>query len=137
MDNITKTTTCSMESLQRLASLIEYSQSELENGISANMSSLYKAILEKVIVTSEVKQLYKSVSNQISIQKKIKEAQNLDRKKKNKVVVDIFLAVFTASSLYKTVWDIVKSQFSWRNWVLFIALLAVAIATVLFNYKNK
>ena len=137
MDNITKTSTCSMESLQRLASLIEYSHSELENGISANMSSLYKTILEKVIATSEVKQLYKSVANQINIQKKIKEAQNQDRKKKHKLLVDIFLAIFTASSLYKTVRDIMKGEFSWKNLVLFIVLLAVAIATVLFNYKNK
>lgn len=137
MDNINKNADCSMERLQRLASLIEYSQAELENDISANMNTLYKKVLNQVVKTSEVKQLYKSVASQINTQKKIKEAQYQDKKKKNKLIADLFLAVFSASSLYKTVWDIVKGEFSWVNWVLFGAMMVVAVGTILFNYKNK
>lgn len=137
MDNINKNADCSMESLQRLASLIEYAQAELENDISANMNTLYKKILNQVVITSEVKQLYKSVASQINTQKKIKEAQYQDKKKKNKLIADLFLAVFSASSLYKTVWDLLKGEFSWINWVIFGAMMVVAVGTIIFNYKNK
>ena len=137
MDNINKNTDCSMESLQRLASLIEFSQAELENDISANMNTLYKKVLNQVVKTSEVKQLYKSVASQINTQKKIKEAHYQDKKKKNKLIADLFLAIFSASSLYKTVLDLVKGEFSWGNWVLFGAMMVVAIGTIIFNYKNK
>lgn len=137
MDNINKNADCSMESLQRLASLIEFSQAELENDISANMNTLYKKVLNQVVITSEVKQLYKSVASQINTQKKIKEAHYQDKKKKNKLIADLFLAIFSASSLYKTVWDLVKGKFSWTNWLLFGAMMVVAIGTIIFNYKNK
>lgn len=137
MDNINKNADCSMESLQRLASLIEFSQAELENDISANMNTLYKKVLNQVIITSEVKQLYKSVASQINTQKKIKEAQYQDKKKKNKLIADILLAVFSASSLYKTVWDLVKGEFSWVNWLIFGAMMVVAVGTIIFNYKNR
>ncbi len=137
MDNINKNTDCSMESLQRLASLIEFSQAELENDISANMNTLYKKVLNQVVKTSEVKQLYKSVASQINTQKKIKEAHYQDKKKKNKLIADLFLAIFSASSLYKTVLDLVKGEFSWGNWALFGAMMVVAIGTIIFNYKNK
>lgn len=137
MDNINKNADCSMESLQRLASLIEFSQAELENDISANMNTLYKKVLNQVVITSEVKQLYKSVANQINTQKKIKEAHYQDKKKKNMLIADLFLAIFSASSLYKTVLDLVKGEFNWVNWVLFGAMMVVAIGTIIFNYKNK
>lgn len=137
MDNINKNAGCSMESLQRLASLIEFSQAELENDISANMNTLYKKVLNQVVISSEVKQLYKSVASQINTQKKIKEAHYQDKKKKNKLIADLFLAIFSASSLYKTVWDLVKGEFSWVNWLLFGAMMVVAIGTIIFNYKNK
>lgn len=137
MDNINKNMDCSMEGLQRLASLIEYSQAELENDISANMNTLYKKVLNQVVITSEVKQLYKSVASQINTQKKIKEAQYQDKKKKSNLIMDLFLAVFSASSLYKTVWDLVNDSFGWVNWTIFGAMMFVAIGTIIFNYKNK
>ena len=137
MDNINKNANCSMESLQRLASLIEYSQAELDNDISANMNTLYKKVLNQVVITSEVRQLYKSVASQINTQKKIKEAQYQDKKRKNKLIVDLFLAIFSASSLYKTIMDIAKGQFSWVNGVIFGAMMLVAVGTIVFNYKNK
>lgn len=137
MDNVNKNSNYSMETLQRLASLIEFSQAELESDISANMNTLYKKILNQVVITSEVKQLYKSVANQINTQKKIKEAQYQDKKRKNKLIVDLFLAVFSASSLYKTISDLVYGSFSWVNWLLFGAMSLVAVGTIIFNYKNK
>lgn len=137
MDNINKNANCSMESLQRLASLIEFSQAELENDISANMNTLYKKVLNQIVITSEVRQLYKSVASQINTQKKIKEAHYQDKKKRNKLIADLFLAIFSASSLYKTVLDLVTGNFSWVNWLLFAAMMLVAVGTIIFNYKNK
>lgn len=137
MDNVNKNSHYNMESLQRLLSYIEFSQAELENDISANMHTLYKKVLNQVVVSSEVKQLYKSVLSQINTQKKIKEAIYQDKKRKNKLIMDLFLAIFSASSLYKTVDDLIHQTFSWINWVIFGAMLLVAVGTILFNYKNK
>lgn len=137
MDNVNKSSTCSMESLQRIASLMEFCQAELDNEISANMGTQQKNLLKPIVETSEVKKLYKSVLSQINTQKKIKEAHYQDRKRKNKLIVDLLLAVFSANSLYKTVMDLVKGSFSWMNWVIFGAMMLVAIGTIIFNYKNK
>ncbi|MCX4292057.1 MAG: hypothetical protein OSJ36_09750 [Odoribacter sp.] len=137
MDNVNKNSHYTMESLQRLLSYIEFSQAELENDISANMHTLYKKVLTQVVVSSEVKQLYKSVLSQINTQKKIKEAIYQDKKRKNKLIMDLFLAIFSASSLYKTVNDLINQTFSWVNWVIFGAMMLVAVGTILFNYKNK
>lgn len=137
MDNVNKNSTCTMESLQRIASLMEFCQAELDNEISANMGTLQKNLLKPIVETSEVKKLYKSVLSQINTQKKIKEAHYQDKKKKNKLIADLFLAVFSASSLYKTVWDLVKGEFSWLNWAIFGAMMVVAVGTIIFNYKNK
>ncbi len=137
MDNVNKSSTYTMENLQRVASLIEFSEAELENEISANMDTTYKQILANVIVTSEVRELYKSAFNQINTQKKIKEAHELDKKRKNKLIVDLLLAVFSASSLYKTVNDLISNQFSLENLFLFLGMLVIAIGTILFNYKNR
>ena len=137
MDNVNKNSDVSMEKLQRLASLIEFYQAELDNEISANMNTFYKRILAKVVKTSEVKQLYKSVLSQITTQKKIKEAHYQDKKRKNKLIADLFLAVFTASSLYKTVSDLIKGEFTWVNWLIFGAMMLVAVGTIIFNYRNR
>lgn len=137
MDNVNKNSHYNMESLQRLLSYIEFLQAELENDISANMHTLYKKVLNQVVASSEVKQLYKSVLSQINTQKKIKEAIYQDKKRKNKLIMDLFLAIFSASSLYKTVNDLIHQTFSWINWVIFGAMLLVAVGTILFNYKNK
>ena len=137
MDNVNKNSHCSLEGLQRLASFVEFSQAELENDISANMNSLYKKVLNQVVITSEVRQLYKSVANQINTQKKIKEAHYQDKKRKNKLIADLFLAVFSASTLYKTVMDLISGKFDWYNWLIFAAMLVIAVGTIIFNYKNK
>lgn len=137
MDNVNKDSTASMESLQRIASLMEFCQAELDNEISANMGTLQKNLLKLAVETSEVKKLYKSVLNQIKTQLKIKEAHNEDKKRKNKLIADLFLAIFSASSLYKTIYDLINRTFDWINWLLFAAMMIVAVGTIIFNYKNK
>ena len=137
MDNVNKNATASMESLQRIASLMEFCQAELDNEISANMGTLQKSLLKIVVETSAVKQLYKSVLNQIKTQLRIKEAHYEDKKRKNRLIADLCLAVFTATSLYKTVLDIVEGNFGWWNWLIFGGMMVVAVGTIIFNYKNK
>lgn len=137
MDNVNKNSTATMESLQRLASLMEFCQAELDNEISANMQTIQKNLLKLVVETSAVKQLYKSVLNQIITQLKIKDAYYQDKKSKNRLIADLCLAIFTASSLYKTILDLVSGSFGWWNWLLFGAMLVVAIGTIIFNYKNR
>lgn len=137
IDNVKKSYNCSLEELQRAESLIEFYQAELENEISANMNTLYKQVLEKVVQTSSVKSLYKSVIMQIRTQRKIKEAQAQDVKKRNSLFLSMFMAVFTASSLFKTINDIISNINSARNAAIFGAMLMLAIGTVLFDYYNK
>ena len=126
-----------MESLQRTASLMEFYQAELDNEISANMNTLQKNLLKQIVETSSVKHLYKSVLTQIKMQLTIKEAHYQDKKSKNRLIADLFLAVFSASSLYKTILDLATGSFGWWNWVLFIAMMFVAVGTIVFNYKNR
>ena len=137
MDNVNKNSKATMESLQRIASLMEFCQAELDNEISANMQTIQKNLLKLVVDTSAVKQLYKSVLNQIKTQLKIKEAHYQDKKSRNRLIADLFLAIFTASSLYKTILDLVSGSFGWWNWLLFGAVLVVAVGTIIFNYKNR
>ncbi len=137
MDNITKNYNCKLEELQRMESLAEFYQAELDNEISANMDTLFKQILEKVVLTSSVKNLYKSVLNQMKTQRKIKEAHDADRRKRNGLILNLFMAIFTASSLFKTVSDLISKDFSITNIFIFVAMLIVAIFTVLFDYYNK
>ena len=137
MDNVNKSYKCKLAELQKIESLIEFYQAELENEISANMNTLYKQILEKVVETSAVKSLYKSVTSQINTQKKIKDAYDQDRKKRSRLIVNLFMAIFTASSLFKTVLDIIAKEFSVLNIVIFAGMLVLAIGTILFDYFNK
>lgn len=74
---------------------------------------------------------------QIKMQLTIKEAHYQDKKSKNRLIADLFLAVFSASSLYKTILDLATGSFGWWNWVLFIAMMFVAVGTIVFNYKNR
>ena len=137
MDNVNKSMKLSMESLQRIESLMEFSQAELDNEISANMNTMYKNVLEKIIRTSQVRNLYGSVVNQIHTQRKIREAHYQDRQRKNRFVANLFLAVFTASSLFQAILDIIENTSTVRTVLIFVAALIVAIGMVIFDYKNK
>lgn len=137
MDNINnKNSLNTLEKMQRIASLMEFYQAELDNEISANMGTIYKSTLKLIIETSSIKQLYKSVLTQIKTQIRIKEAYYQDRKRKNSMIVDLFLAIFTASSLYKTFVDIAIVDFDICNIILFLTMLIVACGTIIFNYFN-
>lgn len=137
MDNVNRSMHYSLESLQRIESLTEFCQAELDNEISANMTTIYKNILEAIIDSSEVRKLYKSVLSQIHTQRKIKEAHYQDKKSKNRLIANLFLAVFTASSLFKTMIDLISNTFNWRNILIFSLMIVVAVGTVIWDYKNK
>lgn len=137
MDNVNKSMNCSLESLQRIESLTEFCQAELDNEISANMTTIYKNILEAIIDSSAVRTLYKSVLSQIHTQRKIKEAHSEDKKRKNRLIANLFLAVFTASSLFKTVLDIMSNTFDWKKTIIFLSMMAVAVGTIIWDYKNQ
>lgn len=137
LDNVNKSFNCKLEELQRIESLTEFYQAELDNEISANMNTLQKNILSKVVETSSVKPLYKSVLSQIQTQRKIKVAHDQDVKKRNSLILNLFMAIFTASSLFKTLLDIINDSFSKTNIALFGAMLALAVGTILFDYYNN
>ena len=137
MDNVNKQNKYDIEGMQRLSGIVEIYQADINNAISANMQTLHKNILQKVIDTSNVKYLYKSVLQQIDTQIKIKEAHYRDKNIKNRLAVDLLLAIFTAASLYKTLIDIIYQNFKWYNIVFFIVTLFIAVGGVLMNYKKR
>lgn len=137
MDNVTKSVDYSLEKLQRIESLVEFYNAELENEISANMKTLYKEILERVIDTSEVRKLYKSVVSRIQTQRKIREAHNQDRKNRNRLYANCFLAIFTATSLYDTVCNWITKQYDFKTIALFLLMLFISVGTVVWEYRNK
>lgn len=101
MDNINKNSYYSLENLQKIASMIEFSQAEIENEISANMDTLNRKVLEGVIQSSNVKKIYQSISSQINIQRNIKEAYYEDKKNRNRFIGNCFIAIFTACHYMK------------------------------------
>ena len=137
MDNANKSINCKLEGLQRIESLMEFYQAELDNEISANMNTLYKNVVQKVIETSSVKTLFKYVLSQIQTQRKIKSAHDQDRKKRNTLMANLLMAIFTASSLFKTVIDIINNEFSITNIIIFITIMIIATGTILIDYYNK
>lgn len=84
-----------------------------------------------------MRNLYGSVVNQIHTQRKIREAHYQDRQRKNRFVANLFLAVFTASSLFQAILDIIENTSTVRTVLIFVAALIVAIGMVIFDYKNK
>lgn len=137
MDNVNKYNKCNMESIQNMAGIVEFYQAEIDNAISANMQTLHRNILQKVIDTSNVKDVYQSVLRQIETQIKIKEAHYRDRNVKSKLIVDIFLAMFTAASLYKTVIDIIAQNFKWYNFLFLGIAILLSVGAVYVNYKKR
>lgn len=137
MDNVNKQNKCDIEEIQRLSGIIEFYQAEIDNAISANMQTLQKNILQKVIDTSNVKYLYKSVLQQIATQIKIKEEHYRKRAVRSRFVVDLFLAIFTAASLSKTIIDIRNQEFDWFNIWLFAGTLLLALFSVFINYRKR
>lgn len=137
LDNVNKNHKLNLEKLQRIESLIEHEQAELENEISANMQTIYKKILKPLIVTSEIKQLHHSVLCRIRMQRRLLQARLDDKRGKNRLMVNCFLAIFTASSLYKTVTDLLTHEFSWTNVAIFGSMLLVAVGAVIFEHFNK
>lgn len=136
LDN-TKGHKYNLEGIQTFLSYMEYSQAELDNEISANMSTFFKMILAKIVLTSEIRKLYKSVISQIQTQKKLKEAEYEDKKAKNRLVVNGFLAIFTAASLYKTVIELIKNDYSKQNIIIFAFVLLLSLGIVVFEYYDK
>lgn len=137
MDNVNKQNKCDIEGMQRLAGIIEFYQAEIDNAISANMQTLQKIILQKIIDTSNVKYLYKSVLQQITTQIKIKEELYRKKTVRSRFVVDLFLAIFTAASLSKTIIDIRNQEFNIVNICMFIGSLLLAICGVCINYIKR
>lgn len=137
IDNINKNSNYNLENLQRIVSMIEFSQAEIENETSANMNRMYKSILEGVVQSSNVKNIYQSVSSQLNIQKKIKEAYYADKRSKNRFLGNCFLAIFTACSLYEAVYQLITDKFNFGNGMLFVATLLISLITVWIEYKNE
>ncbi len=135
LDNIHKGNK-ELEKLSRLKCLISIIDAELENDISANMTSLYKKCFERIVVTSDIKNLCKSTLRQIDIQIELKNARDKEYKKRNSFIINLFMAVFTAASLYKTIMEMHNSsnEISAMNIIIFIITFLIAIGVVVINY---
>lgn len=125
-----------LEKLSRLKCLVSIIDAELENDISANMTSLYKKCFERIVVTSDIKNLCKSTLRQLDIQIDLKNAKDKEYKKRNSFIINLFMAVFTAASLYKTIVEMHNSTtgIQWKNILIFAVTFIIAIGVVIINY---
>ena len=121
--------------LQRLDGVLEQNEAELNNEIGANMTTEEKKILQNIIYTSDIKPLYSSVKCQIRIQMKLNEEFEEKIKKRNVFILSIFMAVFTACSLYSEVNSIITGE--QQNIILLISILFIAVGAVVIDYLNK
>lgn len=134
IDNALKSFNNKTLGLRRIEGLIEHYDSEINNQTSANMSTAEKEILKKLITTSEIKSVYASAKRQIQLQRKLNEDHDNDVRKRSSLILSIFMAIFTASSLYSTIYDILEQS---KNLSIFISMLVIAIVAVLMDYLNK
>lgn len=135
IDNAIDSYSNKLEGLQKLLGRLEYDEAKLDNKMSANMSTEEKEILQMVIQTSDVKQLYSSAQHQIKIQSRIRMAYEEKLKKRRLLIASLFMAIFTASSFYNSI-NAIMIGASENTW-LFISMLGVAIAAVLFDFFCK
>jgi len=135
LDNAMKSFNNKLIGLQRLDGVLEHNEAELNNEISANMTTEEKEILRHIIFTSDINSLYSSVKRQIRIQMKLKEEHEEKIKKRNVFILSIFMAVFTACSLYSEVNDIITGE--QQNIGLLISMLVIAVGAVIIDYWNK
>lgn len=100
------------------------------------MTSLYKKCFERIVVTSDIKNLCKSTLRQLDIQIDLKNAKDKEYKKRNSFIINLFMAVFTAASLYKTIVEMHNSTtgIQWKNILIFAVTFIIAIGIVIINY---
>ena len=135
LDNAMKSFNNKLVGLQRLDGVLEHYEAELNNEISANMTTEEKEMLRHIIFTSDVNALYSSAKRQIKIQMKLKEEHEEKIKKRNVFILSIFMAVFTACSLYSEVNDIITGE--QQNIGLLVTMLVIAVGAVVIDYWNK
>ncbi len=135
LDNAMKSFNNKLVGLQRLDGVLEQNEAELNNEIGANMTTEEKKILQNIIYTSDIKPLYSSVKCQIRIQMKLNEEFEEKIKKRNVFILSIFMAVFTACSLYSEVNSIITGE--QQNIILLISILFIAVGAVVIDYLNK
>lgn len=135
LDNTLKSFNNKLEGLQRLEGILDHYEAELNNEISANMTTEEKNMLSYIITTSEINSLYKSVKRQINIQVKLKDEQEKKRKKRNLLFLSLFMAIFTACSLYSEINAIIVGDK--QNIWLLVTMVFIAIFTVLIDYFYK
>lgn len=132
IDNAIKNYKCKTFELQRSEAILEHYEAELEDNMSANMSTFEKKILRELVETSGIKSVYASAKRQILLQRKMKEDHDKKVKKRSILISSLFMAVFSASTLYSTINDIQKG-ISENVWI-FLVMLILAVCTVLIDY---
>ncbi len=135
LDNTLKSFQSGLLDLQKIEGMLEQYEAELRNEISANMTTEEKEILKNIVHTSGILSLYASAKCQIRIQRRIKEEHENRQRKRSAFIMSLFMAIFTASTLYSEVSDIIFDEKS--DLLLFVVLLFVAIGTVLLDYRSK
>ena len=135
MDNGLKSLKKNSAGLKRLENILEHNEAEVYNIISANMTTEEKSISENIVVTSGLEQLNKSVKRQLSIQMRIYEEKEYDSKKRNMFILSLFMAIFTACSLYSEVYVIINGDN--HNFIILFVLLVITISTVVIDYLYR
>jgi len=134
---------------QTVQGMLESYASDLDNTTSSDLPSFYLLVQSKIITTSKIKDLYKSVCSKInSLKEKRKQIDKKlsireeSRGKRILLVVQILIALFAGAATGKTIVDVISAQYKGWYLAIFIFVLSAfvivqAIISVVDYVKTK
>lgn len=129
----------SLENVVKTQAMVDIVKAELNNNTSANKTSFNRKVLNECIETFGIKQVYNSTSEQIKIQKQLIETRISNKVRRNKLIIDLFVAIFTGASLYKAIMEAKNSSggWDWASFAIFLVCVLIAVGIVIINHFGE
>ena len=129
----------SFENVVKTQAMVDIVKAELNNNTSANMTSFNRKVLNECIETSGIKQVYNLTSKQLKIQKQLIETRMSNKVRRNKLIIDLFVAIFTGASLYKAIMEAKNSSggWDWAAFAIFLVCVLIAVGIVIINHFGE
>lgn len=128
-----------LENVVKTQAMVDIVKAELNNNTSANMTSFNRKVLNECIETFGIKQVYNSTSEQLKIQKQLIETRMSNKVRRNKLIIDLFVAIFTGASLYKAIMEAKNSSdgWDWASFAIFLVCVLIAVEIVIINHFGE
>lgn len=136
-DNIHETHFENVE-LQRIRSIITNIDLEIENIISANMSTNKKRAMEAIYNSSGIDTVKKKLMLLLDNRIAIEEAKSNEQQKKYGIITEILLVLFTLVSIYEPVKNLIDGKLVISDYIVGgIMLVALAICSFFIIKKER